>query len=150
VKNATPRRHSEGAAVKFHLFVIWYLDWVGWWASRYGIFTPGERSPIAHWIGSGETHSQSGRSGKRKFSVPFLQWIPLLQQVLSSHWQLSRLIQWRSIHTYQCRVSAVRAVSGTEPASRVEPFTYSQRTERTVLIRNWHGTDTSLISANRP
>jgi hypothetical protein len=45
--------------------------------------------------------------------------------------------------TCQFRISAVRAVTDTQTSSHVlqtAPFTHNQRTERTVLTRNWHVT----------
>jgi hypothetical protein len=57
---------------------------------------------------------------------------------------------------YQWRVSSVSVPSVRCPLQNivtcilVGPFSHTQRTERTALIRNWHVTDTPLVSVNQP
>jgi hypothetical protein len=52
--------------------------------------------------------------------------------------------------TCQCRISAVRAVSGTETSSHVFWIGSITHTSGALNGRYWCGTDTSLISVNRP
>jgi hypothetical protein len=69
----------EGVDVQIHIFLTSALDGGEWSASRPGSFTPGERAPATHLIGSWvDPKAGLGDVGKRKFlTLPGLELRPL-------------------------------------------------------------------------